>query len=49
MTTSTSTKSKAKTAAATAAGGFFIANPLLSVFLLGAGLAIYWTMRSSRA
>jgi hypothetical protein len=44
----TQLKSKAKTAAATAAGGFVISNPLISVFLVGAGLAVYLSWRASQ-
>jgi hypothetical protein len=40
---------KTKTAAVTAASGFFLANPLISAFLIGAGVAIYFAIRSRRS
>jgi hypothetical protein len=40
---------KTKTAAATAAGSFFVANPLISLFAIGAGVAVYFAWRSRRA
>jgi hypothetical protein len=42
-------KAKAKAAAGTAAGAFFLANPLISAFIIGAGLAVYFTYRYSRS
>jgi hypothetical protein len=32
-------------AAATAGGAFVLTNPLISVFLAGVGLAIWWSVR----
>jgi hypothetical protein len=42
-------KNKTKTAAVTAAGSFFMANPMISAFLIGVGAVIYLTWRARSA